>query len=102
MSKQVKDQGALEYEKLITANDRHCFLRGVAGIGKTSLLEYMTLKWAKRELFKDDDGRELFDFLFLIKCRELEESKSETIEAFIKRKFCCVIANGMTLKENFV
>lgn len=87
MCKQVEDEGCLEYEELITASDKHCFIRGVAGIGKTSLFEYIALQWAKRELFKDEHGNEMFDFLFLIKCRELEEFKDETIEDFIKRRF---------------
>ena len=87
MNKQIEDEGCLEYEELISGNDRRCFIRGVAGIGKTSLMEYIALKWAQKELFRDDEGNELFDFLFLIKCRELEELEDEKVEDFMKRKF---------------
>ena len=87
MNKPKAEEGCLEYDELITAKEKNCFLRGVAGIGKTSLIEYLALKWAKRDLFLDANGNDLFDFLFLIKCRELEESKNETIEGFFKRKF---------------
>ena len=77
----------VKYKDLITAKERKCFLRGVAGIGKTSLVEYLALKWARRGFFRDKEGNELFDFLFLIKCRDLEEKSGETIEEFFIRKF---------------
>ena len=87
MNMPKEEEARVKYEELITTKERQCFLRGVAGIGKTSLVEYLALKWAKRKLFLDRNGKDLFDFLFLIKCRELEERKSETIEEFFKRKF---------------
>ena len=81
------EESRVNYHELITVENRKCFLRGVAGIGKTSLVEYLALKWARRGLFVDKNGNDLFDFLFLIKCRELEEKNVETIEEFFKRKF---------------
>ena len=81
------EESRVHYHELITAENRKCFLRGVAGIGKTSLVEYLALKWAKREMFVDKNGKDLFDFLFLVKCRELGEKRDETIEEFFKRKF---------------
>ena len=38
------------YEELLTSNDRFCLLRGIAGIGKTSLLDCLMLKWASGKL----------------------------------------------------
>jgi len=89
MSRNVSEleKAHVKYNDLITTKERKCFLRGVAGIGKTSLVEHIALKWAKRELFLDKDGSDLFDFLFLIKCRELEEKSGETIKEFFIRKF---------------
>lgn len=87
MHKQVEDDGCLLYDEIITSEDRNCFIRGIAGIGKTSLLEYIALKWANHELFQDEQKDELFDFVFLIKCRELEEVPNEKIDEFIQRKF---------------
>eukprot|EP00794_Sanderia_malayensis_P001185 gene1185-556_t len=82
-----EDEGCLDYEELITSRIRQCFIRGVAGVGKTSLIEYIALKWAKGELFNDDKGDARFDFLFVIKCRELDEKDKETIGEFFARKF---------------
>ena len=87
VNKSEEDGGILKYDELISAKDRRCFLRGVAGIGKTSLIEFLALKWAKRELFLDENGEALFDFLFLIKCRELQELESETMKEFFQREF---------------
>ena len=87
INKPDEDEGCLNYDELITAEDRKCFLRGVAGIGKTSLIEYLALKWANRDLFSGEEGKGLFDFLFLIKCRELEETENETVQQFFKTKF---------------
>ena len=87
INKQKVEEGCLEYDEVITAKERKCFLRGVAGIGKTSLIEYLALMWAKGDLFLEENGSSLFDFLFMIKCRELEEDKDETIEDFFKRVF---------------
>ena len=87
INKPKVEEGCLEYKEVITAKERKCFLRGVAGIGKTSLIEYLALMWAKGELFLEENGNSLFDFLFLIKCRELEEDKAETLEDFFKREF---------------
>jgi len=86
-NKPKAEESRVHYHELITAENRKCFLRGVAGIGKTSLVEYFALKWAKREMFLDKNGKDLFDFLFLVKCRELKEKSDETIEDFFKRKF---------------
>ena len=47
------------------------FLHGIAGIGKTSFVEYLTLLWANRKIFHD------FDFVFLIKCRDFNKWNGE-------------------------
>ena len=87
VNKSGEDGGILHYDELISAKDRRCFLRGVAGIGKTSLIEYIALKWAKRELFLDENGNPQFDFFFLVKCRELGELENETMKEFFEREF---------------
>ena len=87
MNKSEEDGGTLDYDELISAKDRRCFLRGVAGIGKTSLIEYIALKWAKRVMFLDENGEALFDFLFLVKCRELGVLENETMKEYFNREF---------------
>ena len=59
-----------------------CFIRGIAGVGKTSLVKYINLKWARGEMYND-----LFDFVFLIKCRELGQVGKATLEEYFEREF---------------
>ena len=59
------------YEELLTSNDRFCLIRGIAGIGKTSLLDCLMLKWASGKLWHGKDNQPHFDFVFRFNCREL-------------------------------
>ena len=61
----------ITYEELLTSNDRFFLLRGIAGIGKTSLLDHLMLKWANGELWHGMDNQPNFDFVFRFNCREL-------------------------------
>ena len=61
----------ITYEELLSSTDRFFLLRGIAGIGKTSLLDCLTLKWASRELWHGKDNQPHFDFVFRFNCEEL-------------------------------
>ena len=61
----------ITYEELLTSNDRFFLLRGIAGIGKTSLLDCLMFKWASGELWHGKDNQPHFDFVFRFNCREL-------------------------------
>lgn len=78
--KRCADAKSMEYKDLITESERTCFIRGVAGIGKTTLAEWMTLMWARGDVFND-----MFDFLLLVKCRELDSQK-KSIKQYIKEE----------------
>ena len=51
------------------------FLRGIAGIGKTSFVEHLALSWANEKIFRE------FDFVFLFKCRTLIRYRDSTVTA---------------------
>ena len=57
---------AIELEEILTAGCKTSFVRGVPGVGKTSLAEYITLAWAKGLIYQK------FKYVFLIKCRDIE------------------------------
>ena len=69
--------------ELISDEISSTFVRGVAGVGKTSLVEYITLEWAKGEMFQE------IDFLFFLKCRNLIKYKDRkmTIQDLFKDQF---------------
>ncbi|XP_065055620.1 NACHT, LRR and PYD domains-containing protein 14-like isoform X2 [Rhopilema esculentum] len=78
----LSQSGPIEIKNVLDEVIGCCFIRGVAGVGKTSLVEYITLSWAEDELFRDR-----FDAVFLIKCRYIDSFRVETINADFKRQF---------------
>ena len=59
-------------DQLITPDDDTVFIRGVAGIGKSTLIDMYTFMWAKKDLQSLD-----FDFAFKFTCREMNEISDE-------------------------
>jgi len=57
---------SIDINKLFQSDDELVFIRGVAGIGKSTLIDMYTLKWAKGELKEVN-----FDFVFTFTCREI-------------------------------
>ena len=66
-----KEKQMLKYDDLITTTDKFLILRGIAGIGKTSLLDYLLLQWANGNIWNNDDSQPSFQFVFKFTCREL-------------------------------
>ena len=58
---------SIELDKLFQQDDDVVFVRGVGGMGKTTMLEMYALRWAKRELNLDLP----LHFVFLFSCREM-------------------------------
>ena len=67
--------------------DQLVFVRGVAGIGKSTLINRYVLKWAKNEILNDDDDSRI-DFLLLFECRELNTlTNIHNLEELIRSKY---------------
>ena len=58
-------------EDIVNFNDRLVSLRGVAGIGKTFLLETIAYRWANSTLYTGENNSLKVDLLFTLTCREL-------------------------------
>ena len=73
---------SINLDEIIRPDDEMVFVRGVAGSGKTTMVDMITLKWAKRELGK---AFTKVDFLFRFNCRELNNLPREglTLENLI-------------------
>ena len=61
----------IEIEDIFSADDRLVSLRGVAGIGKTSLLESIAYRWANNKLYTGENNSLQVDLLFILTCRQL-------------------------------
>ena len=57
-------------EQLFIEGCDRVYLRGIAGIGKTSFVEHLTLSWARGKIMDE------FDFVFLLRCRMLVAHRS--------------------------
>ena len=85
----LKKQGIALHE-LVLAEDTIVAMRGVAGIGKSSVIEMYTLEWAKGEL---DVPLEI-DFIFSFTCREINcyLDRISSIEELFKVKYADVFS----------
>ncbi|XP_065062286.1 NACHT, LRR and PYD domains-containing protein 12-like [Rhopilema esculentum] len=63
-------QGTIHLEGLNEVNSHITIVQGIAGIGKTSLVEHFVLKWANGNMESSDNSPQ-FDLVFYIKCRTL-------------------------------
>ena len=73
-------------------SDQLVFVRGVAGIGKSTLINRYVLKWARGEILSGavNDGK--IDFLFFFECRELNTMLNiNNFEELIKEKYSEVL-----------
>ena len=67
----MEEKEIIEIEDIVTAADRLVSLRGVAGIGKTCLLESIAHRWANNKLYTGENNSLEVDILFILTCREL-------------------------------
>ena len=72
---------AIEPEEIVTPDCKTSFVRGVPGVGKTSLAEYIALAWAKGLIYQR------FKYLFLIKCRDIELCDNRQLKDIFEEEF---------------
>lgn len=84
----LKDKITLE--DLVKVGEKYILVSGIAGIGKSELVDNVILKWAKGELFNGRDGMPKIELLIPIKCRELNaqiHTEDASSESILKRLF---------------
>ncbi|XP_066926046.1 uncharacterized protein [Clytia hemisphaerica] len=71
--------------QVLLPNDELVFIRGIGGIGKTSLLDMLTYKWAKGEI----PDLSAIKFLFKFTCRDLNDAsgKFSNLQELFELKF---------------
>ena len=65
------ERTSIEFEDILTREDDFVVVRGIAGIGKTSMVDSYVLKWAKHELLNGKKNSHQIDFLFKLTCRNI-------------------------------
>ena len=75
-------------EDLWKPTDQFVVVRGVAGIGKSTLIQRYVLKWAKDEILNGKNNENKIDFLFFFECRELNTiTNISSFEELLKVKY---------------
>ena len=76
---------SIDINDLRLQTDQFVVVRGIAGIGKSTLIQRYVLKWAKDEIL---NGLNKIDFLFFFECRELNTMPNiKSIEELLKVKY---------------
>ena len=75
-------------EDLWKPTDKYVVIRGVAGIGKSTLIKRYVLKWAREEILNGKENDGTIDFLFFFECRELNTMPNiKSFEKLLKVKY---------------
>ena len=75
-------------EDLWKPTDKYVVIRGVAGIGKSTLIKRYVLKWAREEILNGKENDGTIDFLFFFECRELNTMPNiKSFEELLKVKY---------------
>ena len=65
------ERTSIKFEDILSREDDFVVIRGIAGIGKTSMVDSYVLKWAKHELLNGKKNSHQIDFLFKLTCRNI-------------------------------
>eukprot|EP00112_Aurelia_sp_Birch-Aquarium-sp1_P010944 Seg2313.2 transcript_id=Seg2313.2/GoldUCD/mRNA.D3Y31 product="Disks large 2" protein_id=Seg2313.2/GoldUCD/D3Y31 len=94
--------GSLTIQDIMQKGNKTCIVQGTGGIGKTSLVDYITYQWAQNELFYR--GEMQFSFVFRFQCRSLNRyrGKALTVTDLFRDKFGVNISmlEGVVKGEN--
>ena len=63
----------LDIFDVIKQEDKYVVMNGIAGVGKTTLINSLLYKWSCEEIWNGKDGNPKFDFVFVLYCRELNK-----------------------------
>ena len=73
----LNEKQTLDCNDLLSVNDKFLILRGIAGVGKTSLTKYLLFQWANGKIWNETGNRPFFKFVFRFTCRKLNLIQSK-------------------------
>ena len=65
------EKKSIKLKDILSRNDNFVVVRGIAGIGKTSMVDSYVLKWAKQEILNGENNSHQIDFLFKLLAERL-------------------------------
>ena len=83
------ERTSITLEEILSREDDFVVVRGIAGIGKTSMVDSYVLKWAKHELLNGNENNPLqIDFLFKLTCRNINTfTNISTAEQLLRTEY---------------
>ena len=86
------ERTSIKLEEILSQSDEFVVVRGIAGIGKTSMVDSYVLKWAQGELLNGKDNSQQIDILFKLTCRNVNTfSNIFTAEDLLRAEYAKVL-----------
>ena len=83
---------SIKLKDILSRVDNFVVVRGIAGIGKTSMVDSYVLKWAKQEILNGKNNSLKIDFLFKLTCRKINTfSNISTAEELLRCEYMNVL-----------
>jgi len=81
-------RSSINMNEIVMSCDETVIVRGIAGIGKTTMIENYVLQWAKSKILQGNSLEAHVDFLFKFSCREINAmSKFDSLEDLFHRNY---------------
>ena len=78
----------IKLKDILSRIDDFVVVRGIAGIGKTSMVDSYVIKWAKQEILNGETNSHQIDFLFKLTCRKNDTfSNVSTAEEILRCEY---------------
>ena len=85
--------------EILTTEDNFVIVRGIAGIGKSTMVETFVLKWAKSQLLTGVRDSPNIKFLFRITCREVNVRSNVTNSEELLQRFFPTVFNRISIMD---
>ena len=91
---ELKGVSLIKIHDIVQKDSKITIVQGTGGIGKTSLVDYITYQWAQNEMFQGKEELH-FSFVFRFQCRSLNryQGKKLTANDLFMKKFNMNISN---------
>ena len=82
------EKKSIKLTDILSRIDDFVVVRGIAGIGKTSMVDSYVLKWAKQEILNGENNSQEIDLLFKLTCRNINTfSNVSTAEELLRCEY---------------